>query len=59
MNTHYTLQSFFLLITLLFVYTSEVTALYYSRPTSQTEKPRVIVTTDGEADDRRRADRSL
>ena len=52
MNTHYTLQSFFLLITLLFVYTSEVTALYYSRPTSQTEKPRVIVTTDGEADDR-------
>ena len=52
MNTHYTLQSFFLLITLLFAYTSEVTALYYSRPTSQTEKARVIVTTDGEADDR-------
>lgn len=54
MNTHYPLplQVCFLLIILLFAYTSDVTAVYYSRPTSQTEKARVIVTTDGEADDR-------
>lgn len=54
MNTHYPLplQVCFLLIILLFAYTSDVTAVYYSRPTSQTEKTRVIVTTDGEADDR-------
>lgn len=54
MNTHYPLplQVFFLLIILSFAYTPDVTAVYYSRPTSQTEKARVIVTTDGEADDR-------